>query len=66
MYIYIYIYVYIYIYIYKRGMRPQSGHRAQHAYYEMSKEQLCWSIGPFGALSDQCWRSRPPKDDFNA
>ena len=59
MYICIYVYMYIciciciYIYIYKRGMRPQSGHRAQHAYYEMNKEQLCRSTGPFGALSDQ-------------
>ena len=41
-------------YISKRGMRPQSGHRAQHAYYEMSKEQLCRSIGPFGTLSGEC------------
>ena len=48
------IHIYIYIYVSKRGMRPQSGHQAKHAYYEMSKEQLCRSTGPLGALSDQC------------
>ena len=35
-------------------MRPQSGHRAQHANYETNEEQLCRSTAPCGALSDQC------------
>ena len=58
MYTYIYICICIciciYIYISKRGMRPQSGHRAQHANYETNEEQLCRSTAPRGALSDQC------------
>ena len=40
------------MFISKRGMRHQSGHRAQHAYYETNEEQLCRSTAPLGALSD--------------
>ena len=57
MYMYIHIYVlyicthmceYIYIYIYKRGMRPQSGHRAQHAYYVMRKQRHGVDLAIYG------------------
>ena len=52
--IFIYLFIYLSIYLSKRGMRPQSGHRAQQAYRGMNEEQLRRSTSPLGALSDQC------------
>ena len=46
------IYIYIYMHISKRGMRPQSGHRAQHAYYVMRKQWHGVDLAIYGLL----WR----------
>ena len=40
--------LFIYLFVSKRGMRPQSGHRAQHAYYVMRKQRHGVDLAIYG------------------